>query len=284
MEWERGRDARDAHLPERAPHSRYGLDAVATMRNDLREQWVVLGRDGHPGKERGVNTDTRTRGLAHQSDDAARRKKTRRRILRRDAALDRCAATHDAGLREWERLARGDGELHSDEVEARDHLGDRVLHLEPGVHLEEVEPAAVIDEEFDRARVAVPGFPRDPDRRGAELLAEPVVDPRPRRLLDQLLVAPLHRAIALAEPHDVSVTIGEELHLDVARGDDGLLQIERGLSEGGGGFARRAPPRRIEILIAPHRPHALTAAAARRLQQHRVADLARSLVRRRQVP
>src|SRR6267378_7707542 len=166
MERERGREARDAHLPERAPHPRYGLDAVATMRDDLREQWVVLGRDGHPGKEPGVDTDTRTRGLAHQCDDAARRKKTRRGILRRDAALDRSAATHDVGLPEWERLARGDSELQSDEVEARDHLGDRVFHLEPGVHLEEIEPAAVIDEELDRARVAVPGCPRDPDRRG----------------------------------------------------------------------------------------------------------------------
>src|SRR2546423_15447724 len=111
MERERCRDARDAHLLERAPHPRNRLNTIATMRDDLREQWVVLGRDGHPGKKRGVDTDTRTRGLAHQSDDAARRKKTRRRILRRDAALDRRAATDDAGLREWERLARGEGEL-----------------------------------------------------------------------------------------------------------------------------------------------------------------------------
>src|SRR2546427_12870366 len=100
MERERRRDARDAHLLERAPHPRYRLDTVATIRDDLREQWVVLGRDGQPGKERGVDTDTRTRGLAHQCDDTARRKKTRRGILRRDTALDSRAATADVRRRE----------------------------------------------------------------------------------------------------------------------------------------------------------------------------------------
>ena len=47
-------------------------------------------------------------------------------------------------LREAERLALGDPELLLDEVEARDELGDRVLDLEPRVHLEEEDLAAVV--------------------------------------------------------------------------------------------------------------------------------------------
>ena len=38
-----------------------------------------------------------------------------------------------------ERLAHGDAQLEFDEVEAGDHLGDGVLDLEPGVHLDEPE-------------------------------------------------------------------------------------------------------------------------------------------------
>ena len=41
-----------------------------------------------------------------------------------------------------ERLSRRDPQLLLDEVEARDGLRHRVLHLEPGVDLEEVERAA----------------------------------------------------------------------------------------------------------------------------------------------
>ena len=43
------------------------------------------------------------------------------------------------------------------------------------------------------------------------------VDGRRRRLLDELLVTPLDRAVALAEVDDVAVVVGEDLHLDVPR-------------------------------------------------------------------
>jgi len=52
-------------------------------------------------------------------------------------------------------LARGDPELLADEVDPGDHLGHGVLHLEPRVHLEEVEATLGVHEELDRARVHV---------------------------------------------------------------------------------------------------------------------------------
>ncbi len=44
--------------------------------------------------------------------------------------------------RQRQRLAGGDAQLPLDEVEAGDHLGDRMLDLQPRVHLHEVEAAA----------------------------------------------------------------------------------------------------------------------------------------------
>ena len=67
----------------------------------------------------------------------------------------------DVLLGEVERLARGDADLPGDEVEAGDQLGDRVLHLEAGVHLEEVE-LAVLVEELDGAGVVVAAGLRRP--------------------------------------------------------------------------------------------------------------------------
>ena len=75
-------------------------------------------------------------------------------VLGVDAALDGVAPPHDVVLRERQRLARGDAQLQLDEVEADDHLGDRVLDLQAGVHLEE-EELAVLEEELDGAGVDV---------------------------------------------------------------------------------------------------------------------------------
>ncbi len=57
----------------------------------------------------------------------------------------------DLGLAEVERQPARDPELVRDEVAPGRHLGDRVLDLEPRVHLEEVPPV-VVDQELARAR------------------------------------------------------------------------------------------------------------------------------------
>ena len=65
-----------------------------------------------------------------------------RRVLGVQPRLDRVAARDERRLAEREPLARRDPQLLLDEVDAVDELGDRVLDLQPGVHLEEEELAA----------------------------------------------------------------------------------------------------------------------------------------------
>ena len=62
-------------------------------------------------------------------------------ILGIDAGLDRPAVELHVVLAEGELLAGGDADHLLDEVEAGHLLGHRMLDLEPGVHLEEVEAA-----------------------------------------------------------------------------------------------------------------------------------------------
>ena len=91
----------------------------------------------------------------------------------------------------------------------------RVLHLHPGVHLQEEVLALSVEQALDGAGAGVVD-------RGCRLggdLADPraqlFVDRRRRRLLDQLLVAALDRAVALAEVDHVAVLVGQHLDLDV---------------------------------------------------------------------
>jgi len=64
----------------------------------------------------------------------------------------------------------GQVKLKCDEVGSRGRLGDRVLHLEPGVHLQEVERSRLVSEELDGAGADV----TDRSGGGARRLEEPV--------------------------------------------------------------------------------------------------------------
>src|SRR5207247_1719566 len=120
-------------------------------------------------------------------------------------------------VRDWrERLAGGKPQLLCDEVDAGDRLGDGMLDLDPAVQLEEEELAAG-EHELDGGGAPVADRARERDRRLAHARAQLRVERGRRRLLEHLLVAALHGALALAERDDGAVGIGEQLDLDVTR-------------------------------------------------------------------
>ena len=114
-------------------------------------------------------------------------------------------------------------------------------------------------------------------RRG---LGRDLADPRAQlgvdrgrgRLLDQLLVAALDRAVALAEVDDVAVRVGEHLDLDVARVGQVALEVDGRVGEELLALARGALEGVLELVLAERDAEALAAAAARRLDRDRVAD------------
>src|SRR5204862_1062862 len=102
---------------------------------------------------------------------------------------------------------------------------------------------------------------------------------RRRRLLDQLLMAPLDRAFALAEVDDDAVVIAENLELDMARRLDVLLDVDVGDAEGRFRFALRDLDRVRQLRRRPHHPHPASAASRRRLDDDGKADVLRYLQR-----
>ena len=173
-------------------------------------------------------------------------------------------------LGERQQLAGGDAQLQLDEVEAGDGLGDRVLDLQAGVHLQEVELAGgVVEQELDGAGPRVADLAGQGHRGLVQPRAGGVVDGGRGRLLQHLLVPALGRAVALAEMQHGAVRVGHHLHLDVAPGLDVLLHEHGVVAERRPRLALRRGHRLVHLRGGAHDAHALAAATRRGLDQHR---------------
>ena len=128
------------------------------------------------------------------------------------------------------------------------------------------------DDELHRAGAAVAHAARGLAGRRPDARAGGGVQQGRRRLLDHLLVAALQGALALAQVDHPAVGVGQDLHLDVARGGDVALDEQGVVAEGGRGLAAGGGDRLGGLLGALHHVHALAAAAGRRLDQRGVAD------------
>ena len=97
-------------------------------------------------------------------------------VLGIDPALNRPAPLLNVLLLKGEALARSDLDLRLDEIDAGHELGDRVLDLDAGVHLQEVEVLVSVHQKLDGAGADVVHCLRSLDRDLAHLFANSIVD------------------------------------------------------------------------------------------------------------
>src|SRR5581483_1410546 len=95
---------------------------------------------------------------------------------------------------------------------------------------------------------------------------------RRRRLLDQLLVAALKRAVALAEVDHVAVLVGKHLDLDVPRIRQVALEIYGRVREELLPLARRSLEGILQLVLGERDAESLAAAASCGLDRDWVAD------------
>ncbi len=110
--------------------------------------------------------------------------------------LDRVAGKRHLVLLERQGRAGGDAELPFDQIEAGDRFGDRVLDLQPRVHLHEpkaalLQPALAGGDELHRAGALVSHRAGGGDRGLAHDVAQGFAHAGGRRLLDHFLMAAL---------------------------------------------------------------------------------------------
>src|SRR5262245_7127431 len=215
----------DLASAQRAPKPADRAWAVGPARDELGEQGVVVRRHHRSGLDPGIYPDAGA-GRECRPGNGSGAGQTRPPVLRVDAAFDRVAGQGHLFRRQPQRPALRHRDLLGDQVQPGHRLGDRVLHLDTRVHLQEEEGAAVaVDEELDGAETAIAQPGTEGDRSAEYRGPEPGVEMGSRRLLDHLLVPPLDRAVTLAEM-DGPVAVAEQLDLDVPGVADETFQVD----------------------------------------------------------
>ena len=260
------RQAEDRRVGERAVQPGERGRAVGAVRDHLGDHRVVVRADDRARLDRGV--DAHAVGVVRGQHRAGGREEAR--VLGVDAGLDRVAG--HGHLDAFEGLPRRHAQLQLDEVEAGDQLGDRVLDLQPRVHLEEEVRGRVVGvgDELDRARAVVARGLGQRDGLRAQRRAQRVRDDRRRRLLEHLLVAALQRAFALAEREHGAVRVADHLDLDVPRARQEALDEHAVVAEAGRRFSLRRRDRLVEAVGGLDDAHPAPAAARRGLDQQRI--------------
>src|ERR1700722_3854116 len=137
------------------------------------------------------------------------------RVLRVNAAFNRRAKESHIILHDRERRAGRNLDLLIDDVNSGDHFGDRMLDLDPCIHLDE-EELPVLVQELDRSSADVTQLSHRPGYNSADILALFRVQSRGGALLPYFLVAALKGTVALAKVNGVSLRVAEHLNFDVA--------------------------------------------------------------------
>ena len=238
---------------------------------------VGVGHDlGHQGVERGADRAPRLDARVGPQPRALRPGHVARRTRRgpvvlawplgAEPGLDGVAGHRDVllGQREW--LPGGHHQLQPHQVEAGDQFGHPVLHLQPRVHLQE-EELTPVDQELDRPHALVPHRLCGHDGGLPHAGPGPPVHQDGRRLLNHLLVAPLHRALPVEQVQHRPLRVPDDLDLHVT--GRGQVPLEEDLvgAERGGRLAPRRGHRLAELVGARHQPHAAATPARRCLDQ-----------------
>ena len=123
--------------------------------------------------------------------------------------------------------------------------------------------AVGVEQELAGRRVPQPGGDAEPNRHRVQVPSLVRGEAGRRRFLDELLVPPLERAVALAEGDDVAVAVGDELHLDVPRRRDLPLEVDRSVAERRRRLVRPRGERGGQVLRPRDAPHAPPSARRR---------------------
>src|SRR5574341_1019166 len=246
------------------------------MADELRDHGIVVRRNNvlgiggrvhaHPGASRRV-----------EGRNSARRRRELVRAFCVDPALDAVALDGNLVLGEGKGQARGHANLFLHKVDAGDHFGDGVLHLDPRVHFHEKEVPVLVHQEFDGAGVPVLDALRYGHGHLAHAFPQRLVHDDRRRFFDQFLVSPLDRTLALPKVDDVPLFVADDLDLDMPRLSDVFLDIDIGVAEGGQGLGLGHNEGIREFRFFHDDPHSFAAAARCRLDDYGEPEVPRNI-------
>ena len=263
----------DVKLTQRPPHGRDGLGARWPMHDQLADHRIVIGWDAIAGV--GMRIDPNAWATRHAKflDQSRRGREISHRIFGVDPALDRVAGLLDILLLHAQRIAGRDANLFLDQVNAGHTFGNRMLNLNPRIDFEDVKILVLIDEKFDCSCVGISRRLPQTHRRVAQRLSHILPQQWRGRLLDQLLMSALKGAITLPQMDQIPVIVAEDLHLHVPSPLDVFFDVNRRVFEGVLRLGLRLLDSRPQRNLIVSYAHSSSAAARRRFDDHRIADV-----------
>ena len=265
-------------LGQRALHAAHHGGEVLAPAGDLLDHGVEVGGYLHALVDAAVEAHPGPAGRSVGHDPAGVGTEVVGGILSGHPALQGEAPQADRILGESQFRQCGPGgdqQLRFDQVDVGDLLGHGVLHLDPGVHLDEDVAAGAVHQELHRAGVGVSDGGREADCVGQQAVAHGGVEVAGRRHLDHLLEAALDRAVAFVEVDDVARSVGQHLGLDVADAGHSLLEEDGGVPEGAAGLALGRLDSLAQAGRALDPAHPPSAPAGGGLHEQREADIGR---------
>ena len=148
-----------------------------------------------------------------------------------------------------------------------------MLHLEPRVHLHEIDLLGLeVEDELHRASANVADVVGKMSRVLEGGGAKVVREQGRARLFDDLLLIALHTAVSQTQYTRVSVTVAEHLDLNVAEPLDELLEVEVATPEGATGLGPHPKEGVLQLLRLSHDLDPTAPAAVHRLEHDGIPD------------
>ena len=224
--------------------------AVLAPDDQLAEQRIVERRDGIAGIEQRIETHARRRPAPRSSltvpGDGMKLFAGSSALMRTSMAWPRTA------MSAWRKRSGSPPAMRSislHQVDAGDHLGHRMLDLDAGVHLDEIEVAGRRrrrDIRACRRRDSRPPAPARRRRRRA-LRAQLGGQGRARAPPPTPSAGGAAASIRARRDGSTSLAVAEDLHLDVAGALDQPLEIEPAVAERGQRLGARLRHQALEL-------------------------------------
>ena len=116
------------------------------------------------------------------------------------------------------RLTRGDPELFGHDVHAGYPFGHRVFDLQPGIHFHEIHRIGVqIVDELDGTGADIGHLIRERRGVGKDRFAQSIRQHGGIGFFEDLLLVPLHAAVAQTEHPGIALRVTQQLYLDVTQ-------------------------------------------------------------------
>ena len=277
-----GLDAADDIFPQGAVHDAQGLFPVVSVGDEQRARRIIVGRKFVARADVGIQPHAGAAGRNIARNEPGIGGEVVLRVFTVNAYLHGTVGGPQIFFAVTQLCAEGHGNLLFHQVNAVATLGNAVLHLQAGVHLNEVGRAVRHNQELHRSQGVIPHGLDQPTSVVLELFPQVAGNARPGRRGDfnELLVVALHGTVAFVKGEYVAVHVGNDLNLNVPHVGQKFFHKQPWVAKGSLGHGGSLEKGVFQLRFLMNGKNASAAAAAFGLEHDGQADFGNNLAGR----